>query len=127
FAKIGHLHISKSMKSKGVSENVHNLIMNLLLNNNVQISIGKDTSNPIQVKSGVPQGASLSPILFNIAIDFIYEEKCDTQFAENNGYKLSDEYDSLCMTGFADDQVVTSHSENSAIRTIELIRILFLS
>ena len=71
--------------------------------------------------------APLSPILFYIAIDFIYEEICDTQFAENNGYKLSDEYDSLCMTGFADDQAVTSHSENSAIRTIELIQILFLS
>ena len=52
FDKIGHLHISKSMKGKGVSENLHNLIMNLLLNKNVQISIGKDTSNPSQVKCG---------------------------------------------------------------------------
>jgi len=125
FDKIGHSHISKSLKAKGVSDNLHDLIMNLLSNNYVEISVGMEKSNPIKINCGVPQGGPLSPILFNIAIDFLYEEICDSQFADNNGYKLSDEFDALCLSGFADDQAVTSKSEKSAIRTIDLIRICF--
>lgn len=69
YDKIGHIHISKLLKSKGVSENLHDLIMSLLSDNFVEISIARETSNPIELKCGVPQGAPLSPILFNIAID----------------------------------------------------------
>lgn len=96
-----------------VSVNLHDLIMNLLLNNVVEICIGNETSHPIEIHCGVPQGGPLSPILFNIAIDFMYEEICDSQFANNNGYKLSDEYDALCLSGFADDQATTSESKES--------------
>ena len=126
YDKIGHVHISKSLKSKGVSENLHDLIMSLLSDNFVEISIGRDTSNSIELKCGVPQGAPLSPILFNIAIDYLYEEICDPQYVKNNGYNLTEEYDPICLTGFADDQAVTSESKSSAIRTVELIKILFL-
>lgn len=59
-------------------------------------------------------------LLFNIAIDFLYEEICDfSQYVINNYIPLS-----LC--GFVNDQTVPSYSENSVIRTIELIQILFL-
>lgn len=125
FDRIGHSHISKSLLAKGVSKNLHDLIMKLLTDNSVEISIGKETSNSIQTKCSVPQGAPLSPILFNIAIDFIYDEICDAQFADNNGYKLSDDYDALCLSGFADDQAVTSESTSNAVRTIDLIQSLF--
>lgn len=68
----------------------------------------------------------LSQILFNVAVDFIYQEICDTQFATSNGYKLVDEYDPVCLTGFADDNAFNSHSEETAIRTIELVQTLYL-
>ncbi len=125
FDKIGHLHISKALKSKGVSNNLHDLIMNLLSKNSVVITLGKDSSRPIEIKCGVPQGGPLSPILFNIAIDFIYEEICDHQYASINGYKLSNDHDPLCLSGFADDQAISSDSENSACRTIDLVKSLF--
>lgn len=125
FDKIGHQHISKTLQSKGVFENLHGLIMQLLTSNSVEISIGNQTSQPIRIKRGVPQGAPLSPMLFNIAIDFIYEEICDSNFAQNYGFKLDDNHDPLCLTGFADDQAVTADSEKAAVRTIELLQILF--
>lgn len=74
FDNIGHLYISKSLKSKGISENLHDLIMSLLSNNSVVISMGKETSNPIPINCRVPQGGPLSPILFNIAVDYFYKE-----------------------------------------------------
>lgn len=121
FDRIDHLRISKALKSEGVSNNLHDLIMNLLSNKKVVISLGKESSQPIEIKCGLPQGGPLSPILFNVAIDFIY----DTQYASNNGYKLSEDYDPLCLSGFADDQAVSSHSEKSACRTIDLVTSLF--
>ena len=126
YDNIGHEHISKSLTSKGVSDNLHRLIMSLLSNNYVVLSMGKESSKPIQIKTGVPQGAPLSPILFNIAIDYLYEELCEPQYAQNNGFSLTDNYDPLCLTGFADDQAVTSESKANAIRTIELVKNLLL-
>lgn len=99
--------------------------MQLLFNNTVEISVGKRSSNRIEVKRGVPQGAPLSPMIFNIAIDFIYEELCDSTFADKHGYKLNDKYDPLCLTGFADDQAVSSHSESTVVRIIDLLQTLF--
>lgn len=42
------------------------------------------------------------------------------------GYNLNDDYDPLCLSGFADDVAVTADTETSAIRTIDLLEILFL-
>lgn len=52
------------------------------------LKMGRETSKSIPINSGVPQGGPLLPILFNIAVDFIYEEICDLQYASNNGFKL---------------------------------------
>lgn len=48
---------------------------------------------------------------------------CDSRYADIGGCKLSDDYDALCLPGFADDQAVTLHSETSAICTIIFHRI----
>ena len=125
FDRVGHLHISKALKAQGISSNLHDLIMNLLTKNEVTIQTNEGKSKPISVQCGVPQGGPLSPILFNIAIDFIYKEICDSQFANTNGYQLSNQYDALCLTGFADDQAVTTYSKESTTRSIDLVQDLF--
>ena len=125
FDSIGHDHIEKSLKALGISHNLHNLLINLLKQNTISIILGEKKSDPINVKRGVPQGGPLSPLLFNIAIDFIYREMCDGTFANIFGYKISENLDAVCLTGFADDQVITSPDLSSAMRAIELCQSLF--
>src|SRR5699024_10427259 len=99
FDRIGHQHIRSSLQSQGVSPNLSQLIMTLLSNNTIRIDLGKDRSEPIKINRSVPQGGPLSPILFNLAIDFIYREVCDPQFAEQFGFKLKEGFDALSLTG----------------------------
>lgn len=125
FDRIGHEHIKRCLLAHGVSRNLSQLVMSLLCNNTVRISLGKDSSAPIRIRRSVPQGGPLSPILFNLAIDFIYREVCDPQFAEQSGYKLKEGFEALSLTGFADDQAVTSNTLEGARRIVELTQSLF--
>jgi len=64
-------------------------------------------------------------MLFNLAVDHVYNEMCDPEFANVFGYKLSDSHDSLLLTGFADDITVTSSSKENASRVVSLVQSLF--
>lgn len=125
FDRIGHRHIELALKEKGVSSNIRVLIMNLLSQNSIIIETNHKRSNKISINCGVPQGGPLSPILFNIAIDHIYNEICEPSFSNKYGYNLHPDLDSVALTGFADDQVITGESVEKTIRTIELVSSLF--
>lgn len=101
------------------------LICSLLSNNYTRIHANHNETDGIAIKCGVPQGGPLSPILFNIAIDYIYKEICDPEFANAYGYCLDSGLDAVCLSGFADDQAVTARSEEGAIRVIEAVEVLF--
>ena len=122
FDRVGHLHIEKCLESQGVARNLKKVIMALLTNNKIHLHLGNQRSAPIQVNRSVPQGGPLSPLLFNLAINFIYDELCHGQIADRNGYKIADDLPPLSLTGFADDQAVTAKSEEGARRLIELVQ-----
>ena len=85
-------------------------------------------SDSIRILKGIPQGGLISPTLFLIAINFIYNEICKLSFSNEYGYQISNEYDALCLSGFADDQAVhckQQTAEISAVRIIHLIQDLF--
>lgn len=73
----------------------------------------------------MPQGGPLSAILFNIAINFIYKEICDPSYSNTHGYQIDTTLDSVILSGFADDQAVTTCNIDSATQTIDLIQMLF--
>ena len=73
------------------------------------------------------QGGPLPPSLFNIAINFIYNEICDSNFANKHGYNPCDESQTLCLTGYADDQAITACSVDSAVRVINATKTFLLS
>ncbi|KAK9501535.1 hypothetical protein O3M35_012242 [Rhynocoris fuscipes] len=114
FDSIGHSHIQRSLQAKGVSANLSNLINSLLVNNSVAICIGPHKTGLIDIKRGVPQGGPLSPTLFNVAIDHLYKDICDPQYANKFGYRIDDTLDSIVLCGFADDQAVSARDEESA-------------
>jgi hypothetical protein len=125
FDGIGHAHIDRCLTAQGISSNMHRLIMALLRSNSVQLVAGQHRSEPIRIARSVPQGGPLSPTLFNMAINFVYEEICDPDFASNYGFELVPGFPALSLTGFADDQVVSSRSVDGARRLVELAEQLF--
>ena len=125
FDNIGHAHIERCLSSLGISKNLHTLIMAMITDNTIQISTGTKNSSPLTIARSVPQGGPMSPILFNIAINHIYEEICDCQFSGQYGFRLFQDLEPITLTGFADDQVVTSGSVDNALRITEQTQMLF--
>lgn len=103
FDRIGHRHIKNSLMERGISANMTKLICNLLIDNRTRISANRAKTEDIYIKCGVPQGWPLSPILFNIAIDYIFKEICEPGFTNTHGYHLDLSLDAVCLSGFADD------------------------
>ena len=124
YDNVGHAHIERCLDSQGISLNLKRLIMALLKNNTIKVDLGMKRSNQIEIKRSVPQGGPLSPMLFNVAIDHVFKEVCDPIFANQYGFKLHQDLDSLSMIGFADDLAVISSSMEGATRIVDLVQTL---
>src|SRR5699024_8442244 len=107
---VGHAHIARCLSEQGVSRNLSRLIMSLLRDNFTRIQVGKDQRS--------------SPIYFDLAVNFLYEDICSPPFANQNGFLFVNGFDRLCLTGFADDNAVTSVNVEGARRTVQLTQSL---
>ncbi|CAN0605636.1 unnamed protein product, partial [Ectocarpus sp. 12 AP-2014] len=126
FDKVGHGHIEACLDSQGVSSNLKRAIMRLLVDNQIVVQTGRQRSDPIPIRRSVPQGGPLSPTLFNMAVNHIYEEVCEPQYANQFGYSLHPDLDAVSLTGFADDKVVSSKSTEGAAKISKLVKDGFL-
>lgn len=97
------------------------LILAFLQGNQTCIECNRKTSSLISVCRGVPQGGPLSPVLFNLAVNFIYDDICDQENAERHGYSFDPNYKSVILTGFADDKALTTKSVEAAVDTVNLV------
>ena len=90
FDKVLHKHLLKKLESHGMSGNILKWVEDWLSNRRQHVVINSKSSNWRDVKSGVPQGSVLSPILFLIYVNDIDEGL-------------------ICMVSkFADDTKITS-------------------
>ncbi|XP_066901753.1 retrovirus-related Pol polyprotein from type-1 retrotransposable element R2 isoform X1 [Halyomorpha halys] len=125
FDNVGHDHIVSSLKARGVSPDLGNVISALLTMNNIKINVGAHSTSQIRVKRGVPQDGALSSSLFNLAIDHLYRDLCEQSFVSKYGYKLNSDQGCVVLTGFADYQAVSSCDRVAAERVIDSVQRTF--
>lgn len=111
FDSIGHEHLRQSLNNIQMPENLRNLIISLISNNTIQVEAAYNKSKSIEVEKGEPQGSSLSPTLFNLAIDHIIKDLMDESVSEEYGFSISQNLSKLSCMAFADDIALISKNK----------------
>ena len=86
----------------GISGNMYNYILNFLIDRTFQVKINNTLSETFTQQNGVPQGAVISPTLFNILI--------------NGVAKLEKKYPHISLAMYADDSAIFIKPEYAPVR-----------
>ena len=71
FDKVDHTILLQKLELLGVNGKLHTWIKSFLLNRSQRVMVNGHLSEPVLVKSGVPQGSVLGPLLFLVLISDI--------------------------------------------------------
>ena len=98
FDSVPHARLLKKVKSYGINGKLLKWIESFLSNRRQQVKVGESVSKWVPVKSGVPQGSVLGPILFVLFIN-----------------DMPDTIQNTCKL-FADDAKVFCNASNSSLQ-----------
>ena len=117
YDSVWHEGLFQKMKKNGIMGNFLNLVKDIYKKTNCAVKVKDSTTNFFNYTKGVRQGCPLSPILFNMYIDDIFET-----VNKNNESDISlggrDKYNALM---YADDLIILSDSEEGLQRQINKI------
>ena len=117
YDSIWHEGLFHKMKENGIMGNFLNLVKDIYKKTKCAVKVKDSTTNFFNYTKGVRQGCPLSPILFNMYIDDIFET-----VNKNNESDISlgggDKYNALM---YADDLIILSDSEEGLQRQINKI------
>lgn len=104
--------VVKLLKKKNVHPDIPSIITELNTNNWTQIQVEGRKTRRLPMQTGIRQGDSLSPILFNLIMDELITEVKKV----GKGYSLGDK--ELKIICYADDAVLVSEDEDNLQRML---------
>lgn len=116
FDTVPHKMIEIGLNKRGIPPRLIELIKNIYKNSFTNIKARNNENVKIEIKRGVKQGDSLSPLLFNLSLEPLLEE-----LEENTtGLPISDNTH-IAVLAFADDLVLLSKDEEEAQIQLNLV------
>lgn len=112
FDKVRLRDVLRTLKKRNVDPTIIKIIKELNTGNTAVIKTNNTLSKTIPVLSGIRQGDSLSPILFNVIMDEIIK---DVKTA-GRGYRLGNK--EIKIVCYADDAVIISEDEDNLQRLL---------
>ncbi|KAJ4435900.1 hypothetical protein ANN_18520 [Periplaneta americana] len=114
FDNEGFEYLEQTLNTQPLPTCLRELIKTLTKENFTIIHSSGSKSDRIKLKRGGFQGSPLSPLLFNLSIDFIIKKLTEKHVIVQYGFQINSDLDSLTISAFADDLVVVSKSMNAA-------------
>lgn len=115
FDTVSHEHLLSALERKGLDQHMLELVRNSYENCTTKVRCAEGCTADIAIKVGVKQGDSMSPLLFNIALDPL------VQALEREGHGFGAEGKSITALAFADDLVLLSSSWEGMVANIDIL------
>jgi retron-type reverse transcriptase len=102
FDNIQHHYMIKALRKLGIEGTYLNIVKAIYDKNTANIILNGETLKPFPLKSGTRQGCSLSPLLFNIVLEFL--DRAIRQEEEIKGIEIGKETVKISL--FADSMIL---------------------
>lgn len=104
FDRVYHQKLMEVMEKHGLDDNDRRIIQNLYYKQTASVQFGEEQSESFPIKRGVRQGCVLSPKLFNVYTEEIFNRNEDLKGVRIGGISIND-------LRFADDTLLVAESE----------------
>jgi hypothetical protein len=114
FDTLARSAIWQALKEKGAPQQIISIIKAIYEQSTCNVLHKNLISEPIPVLNGVKQGCPLSPLLFNVALDYVMAKVCK----ESEGIRWG-MWDKLMDLDYADEICLLTHSTRTMQKVLE--------